>query len=194
MFSEFKTFLLKANVLALALAFILGVALAAVVNSLVKDIILPPVGLLFGGVDFNNLFIDLSGKHPASLKAAQDAGLATINYGVFINTVIVFIIVAFVVFLIARSFIPKAAPTKMCQFCGEAVVLQGGQHDVAQGRVVFDDQHERPLPRRGCHLDQSPAVAGETPPAGSTRSSGRAARRSVVTSRSGPPWRGGRRP
>ena len=116
MFSEFKTFLLKANVLALALAFILGVALAAVVNSLVKDIILPPVGLLFGGVDFNNLFIDLSGKHPASLKAAQDAGLATINYGVFLNTVITFVIVAFVVFLIARSFV-KPVPTKVCPRC-----------------------------------------------------------------------------
>jgi large conductance mechanosensitive channel len=117
MLSEFKQFLLKANVLALALAFILGVALAAVVNSLVKDILLPPVGLLFGGVDFNNLFIDLSGKHPASLKAAQDAGLATLNYGVFINTVITFIIVAFVVFLIARSFVPKGAPMKACPRC-----------------------------------------------------------------------------
>jgi len=117
MLSEFKQFLLKANVLALALAFILGVALAAVVNSLVTDILLPPVGLLFGGVDFNNLFIDLSGKHPASLKAAQDAGLATINYGVFINTIITFIIVAFVVFLIGRSFIPKPAPTKACPRC-----------------------------------------------------------------------------
>ena len=116
MLSEFKAFLLKANVLALALAFILGVALAAVVNSLVKDIILPPVGLLFGGVDFNNLFIDLSGKHPASLKAAQDAGLATINYGVFLNAVITFIIVAFVVFLIARSFV-KAVPMKACPRC-----------------------------------------------------------------------------
>ena len=116
MYSEFKQFLLKANVLALALAFILGVALAAVVNSLVKDILLPPVGLLFGGVDFNNLFIDLSGKHPASLKAAQDAGLATINYGVFINTVITFIIVAFVVFLIARTFV-KVDPTKVCPRC-----------------------------------------------------------------------------
>jgi len=116
MFSEFKQWLLKANVLALALAFIIGVALAAVVNSLVKDIIMPPVGLLFGGVDFNNLFIDLSGKHPASLKAAQDAGLATINYGVFISTVITFIIVAFVVFLIARSFV-KAVPTKACPRC-----------------------------------------------------------------------------
>jgi large conductance mechanosensitive channel len=122
MWAEFKDFLFKANVLALALAFILGVALAAVVNSLVKDIILPPVGLLLGGVDFNNLFIDLSGKHPASLKAAQDAGLATINYGVFINTVITFIIIAFVVFLIARSFIPKAPATKFCPYCGEEIL------------------------------------------------------------------------
>ena len=116
MLSEFKAWLLKANVLALALAFIIGVALAAVVNSLVKDIIMPPVGLLLGGVDFNNLFIDLSGKHPASLKAAQDAGLATINYGVFINTVITFIIVAFVVFVIARAFV-KPVPTKVCPRC-----------------------------------------------------------------------------
>jgi large conductance mechanosensitive channel len=122
MLSEFKGFLLKANVLALALAFIIGVALAAVVNSLVKDILMPPVGLLFGGVDFNNLFIDLSGKAPASLKAAQDAGLPTLNYGVFINTVITFIIVAFVVFLIARSFVPKGAPTKLCSFCGEEIL------------------------------------------------------------------------
>ena len=122
MLSEFKDFLLKANVLALALAFIIGVALAAVVNSLVKDILMPPVGLLFNGVDFNNLFIDLSGKHPASLKAAQDAGVATLNYGVFINTVITFIIVAFVVFLIARSMIPKGAPMKACPFCGEEIL------------------------------------------------------------------------
>ena len=114
--SEFKDWLLKANVLALALAFIIGVALAAVVNSLVKDIIMPPVGLALGGVDFNNLFIDLSGKNPPTLKAAQDAGLATINYGVFINTVITFIIVAFVVFLIARSFV-KAVPMKACPRC-----------------------------------------------------------------------------
>src|SRR5207244_13484692 len=103
--------LLETHVRGRALAFIIGVALAAVVNSLVKDIIMPPVGLLLGGVDFNNLFIDLSGKHPASLKAAQDAGLATINYGVFIITVITFIIVAFVVFLIAKAFV-KPVPTK----------------------------------------------------------------------------------
>jgi large conductance mechanosensitive channel len=122
MFSEFKEFLLKANVLALALAFIVGVALAAVVNSLVKDILMPPVGLLLGGVDFNSLYINLSGGSYPSLKAAQDAGAATINYGVFINTVITFIIVAFVVFLIARSFVPKGAPMKVCSFCGEEIL------------------------------------------------------------------------
>ena len=117
MFSEFKEWLLKANVLALALAFIIGVALAAVVNSLVKDIIMPPVGKLLGGVDFNNLFIDLSGKSYPSLKAAQDAGAATINYGVFINTLIAFIIVAFVVFLLAKALIKPAPPERECPFC-----------------------------------------------------------------------------
>src|SRR5687768_13960165 len=122
MSSEFKEFLLNANVLALALAFIVGVALAAVVNSLVKDIIMPPVGKLFGGVDFNNLYINLSDGSYPSLKAAQDAGAATINYGVFINTVITFIVIAFVVFLIARAMIPKALPTKFCSFCGEEIL------------------------------------------------------------------------
>jgi large conductance mechanosensitive channel len=122
MFSEFKDWLLKANVLALALAFIVGVALAAVVNSLVKDILMPPVGKLLGGVDFNNLFVNLSDGSYPSLKAAQDAGAATINYGLFINTVITFIIVAFVVFLIARAMIPPAAPTKFCSFCGEEIL------------------------------------------------------------------------
>jgi large conductance mechanosensitive channel len=122
MVAEFKAFLFKANVLALALAFIIGVALAAVVNSLVKDIIMPPIGMLLGGVDFENLFIDLSGQHYATLKAAQDAGAATINYGVFISTVISFVVVSFVVFLIARNFVPKAAATKACQFCGEEIL------------------------------------------------------------------------
>jgi large conductance mechanosensitive channel len=117
MWAEFRTFLVKSNALALALAVILGLALAAVVNSLVKDIIMPPIGLALGRVDFANLFIDLSGKGYPSLKAAQDAGAATINYGLFINTVIIFVIVALVVFLIGRQFI-KTVPTKACQYCG----------------------------------------------------------------------------
>ena len=116
MWSEFRAFLVKSNALALALAFILGLALATVVNSLVKDIIMPPVGLALGKVDFQNLFIDLSGKGYPSLKAAQDAGAATINYGVFITTLITFVIVAFVVFFIARAMI-KTVPTKVCPRC-----------------------------------------------------------------------------
>lgn len=125
MWSEFKGFLLKTNTLALALAVIIGVALGAVVNSLVKDIIMPPIGLALGKVDFANLYWSLDGKSYPSLKAAQDAGAATINYGAFLNTVIVFIIVAFVVFLIGRKLLEPAPPspdTKACPRCGETVL------------------------------------------------------------------------
>lgn len=125
MWSEFKGFLLKTNTLALALGVIIGVALGAVVNSLVKDILMPPIGLLLGGVDFENLYWSLNGKSYPSLKAAHDAGAATINYGIFINTVIVFIVVAFVVFLIGRKLLEPAAPspdTKPCPRCGETVL------------------------------------------------------------------------
>jgi len=124
MWAEFRTFLVKSNALALALAFILGVALAAVVNSLVADIIMPPVGLALGKVDFQNLYVNLSGGSYPSLKAAKDAGAATINYGVFITTVIAFIIVAIVVFLIGRQLL-KPAPTPdtiPCPWCGEPVL------------------------------------------------------------------------
>ena len=119
----FRDFLLKANVLALALAVIIGTALASVVNSLVADIIMPPVGKLLGGVDFANMFVDLSGKGYPTLTAAKDAGAATINYGVFINTVITFVIVAFVVYLIARAVIKDepATPTKACPRCTLAI-------------------------------------------------------------------------
>ena len=116
MWAEFKAFLVKTNALALALGVIIALALAAVVNSLVNDIIMPPVGLALGKVDFQNMYLNLSGGNFASLKAAKDAGAATINYGVFINQVITFVIVAFVVFLIGRQFV-KAAPTKECPFC-----------------------------------------------------------------------------
>ena len=123
MWSEFKVFILKTNVLSLALAFIIGVALAAVVTSLVNDIIMPPIGLLLGGVDFQNMFIDLSGKNYATIKAAKDAGAPVIAYGAFINNVITFIIVAFVVFLLARSLIKATTTTKPCPHCAMDIPL-----------------------------------------------------------------------
>jgi len=120
MWTEFRAFLIKSNVLALALAFIIGVAFAAVVASLVKDIIMPPIGMLLGKVDFANLYINLSGGSYASLADAQKAGAATINYGVFLTTVLGFIIVAFVVFLIAKAMI-KPVPEKVCPYCGMTI-------------------------------------------------------------------------
>jgi large conductance mechanosensitive channel len=121
MWTEFRTFLVKTNVLVLAIAFILGVAFAAVVSSLVKDVIMPPVGMLLGKVDFSNLYVNLSGGSYASLADAQKAGAATINYGIFINTFIAFVIVAFVVFLIARALIKPGPPEKVCPFCGMTI-------------------------------------------------------------------------
>ena len=129
MWTEFKAFLIRANVLALALAFIIGVAFAAVVASLVKDIIMPPIGMLLGKVDFANLYINLSGGTYASLADAQKAGAATINYGIFLNTVIEFLIVAFVVFLLVRQINrmyppPPAAPPRECPFCASVIPVK----------------------------------------------------------------------
>lgn len=123
MWTEFRAFLLKTNVVALALAFIVGVALAAVVTSLVTDIIMPPVGLLLGGADFANKFIDLSGKGYPSLKAARDAGAAVIAYGNFINAVITFVIVALVAFLIGRAVVKATVSTKLCPRCAMDVPI-----------------------------------------------------------------------
>ena len=122
MWSEFRVFLVKTNVLTLAIAFILGIAFAAVVGSLVKDIIMPPVGMLLGKVDFSNLYINLTSATYPSLAEAQKAGAATINYGIFINTVIGFVIVAFVVFLIAKAMIKPGPPEKACPFCGMSII------------------------------------------------------------------------
>lgn len=103
MIKEFREFAMRGNVVDLAVGLILGVAFGAIVASLVDDIIMPPIGMLLGGVDFSNLFIDLSGQGYPSLAAAQEAGAPTINYGLFINTVIHFLIVAFAVFLLVRA-------------------------------------------------------------------------------------------
>lgn len=123
MWTEFRAFLLKTNVVALALAFIVGVALAAVVTSLVNDIIMPPVGLLFGGVDFANKFINLSSTSYPTLKAARDAGAPVIAYGNFINAVITFVIVAFVAFLLGRALVKATVSTKLCPRCAMDVPI-----------------------------------------------------------------------
>jgi large conductance mechanosensitive channel len=124
MLKEFRDFALKGNVIDLAIAVIIGAAFGAIVNSLVNDIIMPPIGYAMGGVNFNDLFISLSGVAYASLADAKAAGAATINYGVFLNTIIDFIIIAFVLFLVVRSInrmkkapAPAAPNTKGCPYC-----------------------------------------------------------------------------
>lgn len=103
MLKEFRDFAMRGNVVDMAVGIIIGAAFGKIVTSLVNDVIMPPIGLLFGGVDFTNLFINLSGGEYASLAAAQEAGAATINIGVFINTVLDFVIVAFAIFMVIRQ-------------------------------------------------------------------------------------------
>jgi large conductance mechanosensitive channel len=103
MLKEFRDFISRGNVVDLAIGIIIGAAFTTIVNSLVKDIIMPPIGKLTGGVDFSNIFIDLSGQHYPSLAAAQQAGAATINVGLFLNAVVNFVIVAFVIFLLMKQ-------------------------------------------------------------------------------------------
>jgi large conductance mechanosensitive channel len=125
MLKEFKVFVLRGNVIDLAVGVIIGAAFGKITSSLVNDVLMPPIGLILGKVDFSNLFLDLSGKSYPSLAAAKAAGAPTINYGVFINAVIDFLIVALIVFWLvhfAQKLAPKApaapvAPTKDCPRC-----------------------------------------------------------------------------
>jgi len=124
MLKEFKAFIIRGNVVDLAVAVIIGGAFGKIITSLVNDIIMPPIGLLLGKINFSDLFINLSGTAYPSLKAAKDAGAATINYGVFLNAVINFIIVAFVVFLLVKQVnrmkkepAPAEPNTKECKYC-----------------------------------------------------------------------------
>lgn len=100
---EFRKFIARGNVIDLAVGIIIGSAFTSIVNSLVNDIIMPPIGLLTGKVDFSNKFITLSGESYATLAAAQEAGAVTMNYGLFINAVIKFLIVAFAVFMLVKQ-------------------------------------------------------------------------------------------
>ena len=129
MFKEFKEFIARGNVIDLAVAVIIGAAFGKIVTSLVEGVLMPPIGLALGKADFSNLFIDLSGLHPVSLADAQLKGLPVIAYGVLINDIVNFLIIALVVFLIVRAVNRlKAAPppppnTKDCPRCLTAIPL-----------------------------------------------------------------------
>lgn len=134
MFKEFKEFAIKGNVIDLAVAVIMGAAFGAVVNSIVNDMIMPPIGVLLGNVNFSDLFINLSGGSYTSLAAAKEAGAATINYGVFINQLINFLIVAFVMFLLVRQInrmkkpVAATAPTtKECPHCLSQIPIKASR-------------------------------------------------------------------
>ena len=130
MFKEFKNFIMRGNVLDLAVAVIIGAAFGKIVTSLVNDILMPPLGLALRHVDFTNLFVDLSGGQHETLAQAKAAGDATLNYGVFVNNVIDFLIVAFVIFLIIQQAnrlkkapAPADPTTKECPFCRTTIPL-----------------------------------------------------------------------
>jgi large conductance mechanosensitive channel len=128
MLKEFKEFIMKGNAVSMAIGIVIGIAFGAIINSLVNDIIMPPIGLILGDVDFTNLFAVLKeGATPGpyiSLEAAQEAGAVTLNYGIFINTIISFLIIALVLFFVVRAISrmekkeEKEKPdTKVCPFC-----------------------------------------------------------------------------
>jgi large conductance mechanosensitive channel len=130
MLSEFKAFLMRGNVVDLAVAVVIGAAFGAIVTSFVNDILMPPIGLVLGRVNFADLFVSLSGQSYPTLAAAKAAGAPTFNYGVFLNSVINFVIIGFAVFLLVRSVNrftarPPAAPaTKECPFCASTISLK----------------------------------------------------------------------
>jgi large conductance mechanosensitive channel len=132
MFREFKEFAMRGNVLDMAVGIIIGAAFGKIVTSFVGDILMPPLGLLLGKVDFSNLFISLSGQSYPSLAAAKAAGAPTINYGLFLNTILDFLIIAFAIFLLIRQVnrltrkaeAPAPPATKDCPYCVSAVPLK----------------------------------------------------------------------
>jgi len=137
MFKEFRDFAMRGNVIDLAVGIIIGAAFGKIVSSLVEDVIMPPLGVVLGKVDFSNLFISLTGQHFDSLAQAKAAGAATLNYGIFINNIVNFLIVAFAVFLLIRWInhltarlaptkdqAPPSPTTKDCPYCISSIPLK----------------------------------------------------------------------
>jgi large conductance mechanosensitive channel len=130
MVKEFKEFIMRGSVVDLAIGVIIGAAFTAIVNSLVKDIFMPIIGYALGGVDFINMFVVLGGGSYATLAEAQKAGAATINYGLFINAVITFLLVALILFFVIKAInklqkqpVPAPANTKDCPYCLSTIPL-----------------------------------------------------------------------
>ena len=131
MLAEFKKFILRGNILDLAVGVIIGGAFGKIISSFVTDILMPPIGLLLGKIDFTNMFISLTGEKFATLAAAQEAGVPTMNIGIFVNTIVDFLIVAIVIFLIVKQMQPKEEPaqepestTKDCPFCFTVIPIK----------------------------------------------------------------------
>ena len=125
---EFKEFAVKGNVIDMAVGIIIGAAFGSIVNSLVKDVIMPPIGMLMGGISFADMFVALDGKAYATLAEAQAAAAPTINYGLFINSIISFIIVALAIFVLIKQInamkkqpAPPDPNTKECPYCKESI-------------------------------------------------------------------------
>lgn len=134
-FKEFREFAVKGNMIDLAVGIIIGAAFSGIVNSLVNDVIMPPIGLLLGKVDFTNLFITLSGQHFNTVAEAKAGGAVTLNYGIFINTIISFLIVAFAVFILVKQINrlrrglekpaeEQAPSTKPCPYCKSVINIE----------------------------------------------------------------------
>ena len=127
---EFKEFAVKGNVIDMAVGIIIGAAFGSIVNSLVKDVIMPPIGMLMGGINFADMFVALDGKAYATLSEAQAAAAPTINYGLFINSIISFIIVALAIFVLIKQInamkkqpVPADPNTKECPYCKESIPI-----------------------------------------------------------------------
>jgi large conductance mechanosensitive channel len=137
MLKEFKEFAMKGNMADMAIGIIIGAAFGKIVSSLVSDVLMPPLGKMMGNVDFSNLFLDLSGGNFPTLAAAKAAGAATVNYGLFLNTVIDFAIIAVALFLIVKAMnrlkrkeaaaAPPPSSTKECSFCFSSIPLKASR-------------------------------------------------------------------
>jgi large conductance mechanosensitive channel len=134
MVKDFKEFIMRGNVVDLAVAVIIGAAFGKIVSSLVNDVLMPPIGLILGNVDFSNLFVNLSSTSYKSLAEAKASGAATINYGVFLNAIVDFLIIAFVIFLLVRAVsrmkrlqaapAPASPTTKDCPYCFSSIPIK----------------------------------------------------------------------